>query len=190
VALLAWANHPQVVFYGLVVGFLYAVSLLVVEKRIAGRSYWLRLAGFGLVAAALAAGMAAEPFLAVREYAQWSIRGAAATGEGGSGVGWSYATAWSFHPREMVAFLFPGWFGLQGETYWGPMPFTQSTHYFGVAAVALAVFGLVRARGPRRWIWAASRSSCSSSDSADSCRSCTARCTTSSRSSIAFACLR
>jgi hypothetical protein len=153
-ALLAWADHPQVVFYGLVVGFLYAVSVLIVEKRTAGRGYWLRLAGFGLAAAALAAGMAAEPYLAVREYAPWSIRGAsAAGGAGGSGVGWDYATAWSFHPRELVAFLFPGWFGLQGQTYWGPMPFTSSTHYFGVAAVVLAVFGLARARGSRRWIW-------------------------------------
>jgi hypothetical protein len=153
VALLAWANHPQVVFYGLVVGLFYGVFVLVVEKRAAGRAYWLRLAGFGLAAAALAAGMAAEPLLAVREYAPWSIRGAAAAGEGGSGVGWDYATAWSFHPRELVSFLFPGWFGLQGQAYWGPMPFTQSTHYFGVAAVVLAVFGIARARGPRRWIW-------------------------------------
>jgi hypothetical protein len=153
VALLAWANHPQVVFYGLVVGFLYGISVLVVEKRVAGRGYWLRLAGYGLAAAALAAGMATEPFLAVREYAPWSIRGAAAVGSNGAGAGWDYATAWSFHPRELVALLFPGWFGLQGETYWGPMPFTQSTHYFGVAAVVLAVFGLARARGPRRWIW-------------------------------------
>jgi hypothetical protein len=152
-ALLAWANHPQVVFYGLLVGFLYAVSVLVIEKRAAGRGYWLRLAGFGLAAAALAAGMATEPLLAVREYAAWSIRGAAVGGEGGSGVGWDYATAWSFHPRELWSLLFPGWFGLQGETYWGWMPFTQSTHYFGVAAVVLAVLGLARARGPRRWIW-------------------------------------
>jgi hypothetical protein len=152
-ALLAWANHPQVAFYGVLVGFLYAVSVLVVEKRGAGRGYWLRLAGFGIAAAALAAGMALEPLLAVRQYASWSIRGAAAAGEGGSGAGWDYATAWSFHPRELVAFLFPGWFGLQGQTYWGPMPFTQSTHYFGIAAVVLAVFGLARARGPRRWVW-------------------------------------
>ena len=153
IALLAWANHPQVAFYGFVVGFLYAVSVLVVEKRAAGRAYWLGLVGLGLVAVALAAAMATEPLLAVREYSRWSIRGAAAAGEGGSGVGWDYATAWSFHPRELVAFLFPGWFGLQGQAYWGPMPFTQSTHYFGVAAVVLAAFGLARARGPRRWIW-------------------------------------
>jgi hypothetical protein len=153
VALLAWANHPQVAFYGLAVGFLYAAVVLIVEKRAAGRAYWVALAGFGLAAVALAAGMAMEPLLAVREYAPWSIRGAAAASEGGGGVGWDYATAWSFHPRELVTFLFPGWFGLQGRTYWGFMPFTSSTHYFGVAAVVLAVLGLARARGRRRWIW-------------------------------------
>ncbi len=152
-ALLGWTNHPQVAFYGLTVGFLYALLVLLTERRAAGRDYWLRLVGFGLGAAILAVGMATEPFLAVREYAPWSIRGAGATGQGGAGVGWDYATAWSFHPRELISFLFPGWFGLQGATYWGPMPFTQSTHYFGVATLVLAVYGLARTRGTRRWIW-------------------------------------
>jgi hypothetical protein len=69
-------------------------------------------------------------------------------------VSWDYATAWSFHPRELIAFLVPGWFGLEGATYWGPMPGTQSTHYFGVLFLLLALFGFWRWRSPKRWIWA------------------------------------
>jgi len=93
----------------------------------------------------------------VREYAPWSIRGAGAVaGEApaGGGVGWDYATAWSFHPRELLSFLVPGWFGLKDQTYWGPMPFTHSTHYFGLLALLLAVYGLWRRPERRRWIWA------------------------------------
>jgi hypothetical protein len=162
-AILAWSNHPQVAFYGLLIGALYAAGILLTERgRGLTRAGWVRLGVFVVVAIALAAGMAAEPYWAVKEYTPYSIRGGASADGGAAGasgatqgVGWDYATAWSFHPKELVSFLFPGWFGLQGVTYWGPMPFTQSTHYFGLLALGLALFGLWRGSGTRRWVWAA-----------------------------------
>lgn len=158
-ALLAWSNHPQIVFYGLLIGTLYAAGVLAFEKgRGLGRSGWARLLLLVVLAAALSAAMAAEPFWAVKEYTPYSIRGGASTvggsASGDTGVGWDYATGWSFHPKELITFLFPAWYGLEGATYWGPMPFTQSTHYFGVVALGLALFGLFRGSGRRRWIWA------------------------------------
>lgn len=157
-AMLAWSHHPQIAFYGLLVGALYAAGALAAGRGTElGRRGLMRLGGFVLLAAVLAGAMAAEPFWAVREYAAWSIRGgtagAAPGAPGTGGAGWDYATAWSFHPKEMISFLFPTWYGLEGVTYWGPMPFTQSTHYFGAVALALALFGLVRGTGRRRWIW-------------------------------------
>lgn len=71
------------------------------------------------------------------------------------GAGWDYATAWSYPPREIVCFLFPAVYGLEGQTYWGTLTFTQSTHYFGATVVVLAVAGLLLTRGRRRWIWLA-----------------------------------
>jgi hypothetical protein len=161
-ALLAWTNHPQVAFYGLLIGALYAAGILAVERgRDLNRAGWFRLAVFVVLAVVLAAGMAAEPFWAVRQYTPYSIRGgsggvsgAVGTGGAGQGVGWKYATDWSFHPKELISFLFPGWFGLQGATYWGGMPFTQSTHYFGLLALCLALYGLWRGTGRRRLVWA------------------------------------
>lgn len=157
-AALAWSNHPQVAYYAVLIGGLYAIGRVILERRDHDlRSYLPRLAGFSALAAILALGLVLEPYLAVREYLPWSIRGgtgAAGGDPGSSGVGWDYATAWSFHPKELISFLFPGWFGLEGITYWGPMPFTQSTHYFGLIALILALVGLVRMRGSRRWIWA------------------------------------
>jgi hypothetical protein len=155
-AALAWANHPQVAYYAALIATIYAVARLLQERRSRAGAYWRSLVLHLIGAIVLALLLAAEPYLAVREYAPWSIRGAAAAGagEGGGGVSWDYATAWSFHPRELVSLLVPGWFGLEGGTYWGPMPFTQSTHYFGILTVLLAAFGLWRHRSRRRWIWA------------------------------------
>ncbi len=159
-AMLAWSNHPQIVFYALLIAFLYAAGLIVADKRWTwGRGWWLPFLGLVVLAVVIAAGLAMEPYLAIHEYAPWSIRGGAVAGaaaEGGAapGAGWNYATLWSFHPRELISFLFPSWFGLEGVTYWGPMPFTQSSHYFGVLALGLAVYGLLRIRDRRRWIWA------------------------------------
>ena len=157
-ALLAWASHPQVAFYGLLIGVLYAAGVLLIERRRpSSASAWARMLGLLVLAVLLSAALVAEPYLAVHDYAPYSIRGGGsdgAAGEGGGGVGWEYATAWSFHPEELISFLFPAWFGLQGETYWGKMPFTSSTHYFGILALALAVFALVRRRDRMRWIWA------------------------------------
>ncbi len=157
-ALLAWSNHPQIAFYAAMIAVIIAAGrwLLLGQSPRSGLG-WGRLAGAFLLAGVLALLLAAEPYLAVREYTGYSIRGGAvadAGAGGGGGVGWDYATGWSFHPRELIAFLFPAWFGLEGQTYWGPMPFTQSTHYVGVIALALAIYGLVRVRDRRRWIWA------------------------------------
>ena len=53
------------------------------------------------------------------------------------GASWTYATQWSFHPREMISFIYPYYFGLQNtqdlkrEPYWGYMSFTQSHTLLG-----------------------------------------------------------
>jgi len=150
-AMLGWSNHPQILYYAAIIGVLYAVGRIVSE-----RDRWplgrLAIAGAWIVASGVIAFfLMAEPTLAVREYAPYSIRGAS---EGG-GATWQYATAWSFPPRELVSFLFPDFFGLKGMTYFGPLPFTQSTHYFGIAALLLGLVGFARRRDGRSWIWLA-----------------------------------
>ncbi|MBD3237964.1 MAG: YfhO family protein [Candidatus Eisenbacteria bacterium] len=157
VALQLWNNHPQISYYTLLIGGLYGLSTVLLDRppRWRGRGAW---AGLGLAAAGLliAAGLVLEPYGAVLEYVPYSIRGGGAlAGDGGGGAGWDYATAWSYPPSETLAFLFPSWFGLEGATYWGELPFTQSTHYFGVTALLLAILGLALTVGRRKWIWVA-----------------------------------
>lgn len=150
-AMLGWSNHPQILFYAGLISMLYVVGRILVD-----RSAW-PARRIGLTAAwAVASGVVtflliAEPTLAVREYAPYSIRGAS---EGG-GTTWEYATAWSFSPKELISFLFPGFFGFRGATYFGYAPFTQSTHYVGIITLAVALFGFLRRRSAVGWIWLA-----------------------------------
>ncbi|MDM7916239.1 MAG: hypothetical protein QUU85_13400, partial [Candidatus Eisenbacteria bacterium] len=149
VAMLGWANHPQILYYAAIIAVLYAIGRILAERAVWTGGRLLLAAIWGIVGLFVAFLLIAEPTLAVREYAPYSVRGA--TEEGGAE--WRYATDWSFAPRETISFLFPEFYGLQGETYFGPLPFTQSTHYFGILMLLAVVFGLARARTPRSWIW-------------------------------------
>jgi hypothetical protein len=148
-AMLGWSNHPQIFYYAAIIGVIYAGGRLIAERDRWPAPRLALAAGWIIASGTLAFFLISEPTLAVREYASYSIRG---TSEGG-GATWEYATAWSFSPREVVSFLFPEFFGLKGATYFGELPFTQSTHYFGIAALALGIFGFARRRDARSWIW-------------------------------------
>jgi hypothetical protein len=154
-ALQLWNNHPQISYYTLMLGALYAVLRVLLERPAGWRGKGLAW-GIGLAVGALllAAGLVMEPYGGVLEYLPHSIRGGASALEGGAGggSGWAYATAWSYPLKEILCFAFPGWFGLQSPAYWGDLPFTQSTHYFGVIALILAVIGFLRMRGRGRWV--------------------------------------
>ncbi|MCK4305562.1 MAG: hypothetical protein KAY24_15095 [Candidatus Eisenbacteria sp.] len=159
-ALQLWSNHPQITYYTMLLSALYVLGVLLWDRPESWRGRGLAVGLLlGFVGVALAAGLAMEPYAAVMEYTPYSIRGAPSalsqTPNAGAGVGWDYATAWSFPPGELISFLFPAWFGLEGGTYWGMLPFTQSTHYFGASVLLLAVLGLLLSSGRRRWIWLA-----------------------------------
>jgi hypothetical protein len=150
IALQLWSNHPQIVFYTWLLLGLYAGIWL--WKELPRRR--LRRGAAVLAAIGLAGLMVTLPYLPVAHYTAESTRGAASVLPGAVAAGtqsWEYATAWSFHPVELVTFLFPAFFGLHGASYWGDLPFTQSTHAFGIVPLLFSVLGLIVARGWRRW---------------------------------------
>ncbi len=139
-------GHVQIVFYSWIALTGYALFLAISAFRGSRRDEGVRAVGGLAAGLGLGFGMSAFLYLPVHEYALLSTRGG---GEGG-GAGMAYATSWSFHPREILTFVIPSFFGFGGNTYWGSMPFTDYPNYMGIVPLALAVYGAVRARGTLR----------------------------------------
>ena len=84
VALQLWTNHPQIAYYTLFLGALYAIGVLIFDRAESwrGRGLWIGLV-LGVLALALALGLIMDPYASVLEYTPHSIRGG--TGELASG---------------------------------------------------------------------------------------------------------
>lgn len=106
------------------------------------------LAEWGWAAAVLAVVVVASIlvsavlYLPVHDYAQYSIRGASASG----GLDYEYATGWSLHPAEMLTFIVPFSFGFGKDLYFGHMLWTDYPNYVGLIVVVLSFFALVKCR--------------------------------------------
>ena len=137
-------KHVQVAYYCLLAVFAlllwnFVWSLIRGQKP----SRAVVFAAVGVGAVVLGFLISTVLYLPVQEYSAYSTRGGV---EGGTGF--EYATAWSFHPKEIGTFIVPSLFGLKGNEYWGTMPFQQVTHYMGLLPLALAI-GLLFVRRDR-----------------------------------------
>ena len=132
-------GHVQICFYTWVAIGVYTAVVLGASARKPGELPALALRALAIGgAAALAFGVAGVYNLPLRDYAQHSIRGAAA----GGGVAFGYATSWSMGMHELPSIVFPNFVGFGGATYWGAMPFTDYPNGFlGVIVVLLAGLG-------------------------------------------------
>ena len=157
-----WVNHPQVVYYTWMFIFGYwAYSFIdksIKDKKIAS----FKVLFFLLISIFMTTLMVSDPYVDIFAFQNHSNRGAPSvldeTNETSSGTKWDYATQWSFHPMEIISFALPYHFGLQNfsvknrtnpsefmkqASYWGYMPFTQSTHYMGLLILLLPILSLV-----------------------------------------------
>jgi len=79
----------------------------------------------------LAIGMAAMTILPTIEYAEHSIR---------NNIDFTYASSWSFHPKELITLILPNFYGFGDATYIGFLPFTHFPNYLGISVLILACF--------------------------------------------------
>ena len=154
-ALQLWANHPQIVYYTwMIIGFYYVWKIIIEFKNQSLSSKTIAHQTGGIFVSILVAFLiVSDPYKEVYTFQQHSNRGAKSvldkTNETSSGTDWQYATQWSFHPKELISFVYPYFYGLQNfssrdlksAAYWGYMPFTQSTHYLGLIVLILAALG-------------------------------------------------
>jgi hypothetical protein len=145
-------GHVQIVYYSWMAVGIYALYFLIRKWRIENKLNEVpKSLAYLVVALVLGFGLAAILYLPVYEYTPYSIRGG---GGANGGVGIEYATQWSFHPKEMLTFLVPSFFGFGGQTYWGAMPFTDYPNYMGIFPLVLAIFAFVRKRRETTWYFA------------------------------------
>ena len=162
-ALQLWTNHPQIFYYTwMFIGLWWLLDIIIdlIKKRTKINN---SLMSFGLMVLSmvLALLMVSDPYYEVYTFQAESNRGSPSvldkTTDTKKGTKWDYATQLSFHPTETVSFIFPYYFGLQNfsvkdrsnpekfmkqASYWGYMPFTQSTHYIGLLVIIFSFYGL------------------------------------------------
>ncbi len=137
---IAWGGHTQIVYYAAIMTGLYWLvwSIWDIKAKPLG---WVAPGVMIAFATLLGFANGALWYLPLYEYVPYSIRGMPAAFAAGGAEGYSIeqATMWSFHPEEILTFIVPSWFGLKSPQYWGPMPFTSSSFYFGVVPLLFAV---------------------------------------------------
>ncbi|NOX37392.1 MAG: YfhO family protein [Calditrichaeota bacterium] len=160
-------QHYQIIFYTLMMLlFVGIVPYLkpALEKRWGDFLRWNGMFAVSLVLVVL---MVAQPLLPIRDYTPYSTRGGQAihlkkqvTEKEKKGVGFDYATNWSYTVSEFWNFIIPKFHGgtsnevyegdaypqLRGRTlplYWGSLPFTQSYEYMGILLIFLALVAIV-----------------------------------------------
>lgn len=136
-------NHPQISYYlFLFVGMYWLWQLIESWRKKDLQSFGiftlLAIFAFGLTALAMM-----NPYLSNLEYSQYTMRGGAA------GLETSYAQGWSFHPKEILSFIIPDFFGGISPNYWGYMPFTQVYNYFGLVVLAFGVIAILGKKNRR-----------------------------------------
>lgn len=129
-------NHPQISYYlYLLIGiyWLYELIISIKQREMKRFGIWtlLLVLAFGLTVLAVM-----NPYLSTLEYSKYTMRGGAA------GLDKAYAQGWSFHPKEILGFIVPDFFGGINQNYWGYMPFTQVYNYFGIVVLAFGVLAL------------------------------------------------
>ncbi|MCK4446499.1 MAG: hypothetical protein KAW56_05405, partial [Candidatus Marinimicrobia bacterium] len=169
-SLLLRTKHYQIIFYTLL--FIMTVGIQSIvnwikEKEVQTLFKSVSIFFIGLFIAVF---MSAQPLFVVKEYTPYSTRGGNAIklqeskpGQAevkkSGGVTFEYATQWSVSLKELTTLISPRFLGgtssemyngksvpqLRGRqlpTYWGDMPFTQSSEYLGILIVILAIAGI------------------------------------------------
>ena len=162
-ALQLWTNHPQIYYYTwMVIGLWWLVDTVysLIKNKINYKNTVQDIL-FLTISIIISLLMVSDPYYDIYKFQGESNRGSISvldqTDDTKKGTTWDYATQWSFHPLETISFIYPYYYGLQNfsvknkseprkfmkqASYWGYMPFTQSTHYLGLLIVILSFFSL------------------------------------------------
>ncbi len=145
VGTLLLTNHVQMAYYVFIVIGCYWLYTVIIDIKSQPRKVFTQSALFwgGII---LGFCISAFVYLSVFDYSHYSIRGGSGMPGAAGGLTFDYATNWSFHPLEIFTFVIPSFFGFQSPYYWGWMPWTTTTNYFGLLPIILSVIALIYRR--------------------------------------------
>jgi len=159
-------QHYQIIFYTLLLLLFAGIApylKLAIEKKWGD---FLKLNGLGVASVILVVLIVAQPLFVIRDYAPYSTRGGNSISieqqpdEDKKGVGFDYATQWSYSISELWNLAIAKFHGgtsqekYSGDSvpqfrdrtipaYWGTMPFTQSYEYMGIFLIFLALVAIL-----------------------------------------------
>ena len=131
--------HPQLFYYFIIFFLFYYGIMVFAEYKKKKEDILKELIYFGLILGfmGLIAILVASPMtILMQNYSKYTSR------SGAEGSGWVFATSWSQSPGELIELFFPKIYGMAGGNYFGPRPFIETTHYFGIVFAILALLGL------------------------------------------------
>ena len=106
-----------------------------------GGQAWRRAALGYAVAIGFAALLSAPQLLPSLQYKPYSWR---------EGFSYDSFISWSFHPKEALGWIVPGYYGWREPNYHGDWPFCLTTEYFGLLPWALAFAALATSLRARK----------------------------------------
>ena len=131
--------HVQIAYYScMLLGFFFIYSFYHNRNK--------RYAAFFFSGIIIAFLIASHIYLPSLDYREMSIR----SSDMGS---FAYATNWSMHPKELLTYLMPNFFGFGGSTYTGFMPFTDFPNYVGLLVLLFALLSLKKLNNMRLFFW-------------------------------------
>ena len=161
-------QHYQIIFYTLLLVLFMGVPIFFQYVKNKEWNVITKLSMYGGIAVIFSILVFAQNFLSIKEYTPYSTRGGyaisidntAKDAEESKGVGFDYATNWSYSVSELWNIIIPkfhggtsneiykgdavpSWKNRELPTYWGTMPFTQSYEYMGILIVFLALIGII-----------------------------------------------
>ena len=131
--------HVQIAYYAcMFLGFFFIYSFYFNRSK--------KYATLFFSAIVIALLIASHIYLPSLDYREMSIR----TSDMGS---FTYATNWSMHPKELLTYILPNYYGFGGSTYKGFMPFTDFPNYVGFLVLIFAFLSLKNVNSIRSFFW-------------------------------------
>jgi branched-subunit amino acid ABC-type transport system permease component len=125
-------GHVQIAYYScMLIGAYFLYSFI--RKKHNKNKYLL----YFIISCGLGFLLASHIYYPSLDYLDSSIRS-------GGNNHYQYATNWSMHPKELLTYLFPYYYGFGGSSYSGYMPFTDYPNYVGFFIVLSALFSFIK----------------------------------------------